>query len=64
MNYFDWRSIREGAGKPYRRRRTDEVDREEPAKPSEPIEVQEFEGASTTVIERVRDAIRKRFTGP
>lgn len=60
-SYFDWiaRHTRRAP-----RRRSDETDREEPARPSEPLEVEEFDGASTTIIERVRDAIRKRFTSP
>ena len=60
-DYFDWMS------RHTRRRRAleddDPPDREEPAAPSEPIQVHEFDGASTTIIERIRGALLKRLRG-
>lgn len=51
--FFDWQSRKEGAGRAHPRR-ADQVDREEPAKPSEPIEVQEHGTASTTIVRALR----------
>ena len=59
-DYFNW------ASRHARRRRARPEDLEETAElaaPSEPIGVQEFNGTSTTVIERIRDALRKRLRG-
>jgi hypothetical protein len=39
-----------------------EPPREEPAAPSEPVTVHEFDG-STTIVQRIRSAIAKRFEG-
>lgn len=35
----------------------------EPERPPEPMKVHEFESASTTVVERIREALRKRLRG-
>jgi hypothetical protein len=59
-DYFSWidRHTR-----PRKAGRRDELDREEPARPAEPIQVQEYNGASTTIIRRIRAAIRDRIRG-
>jgi hypothetical protein len=59
MDFWEYQSRKQGAGKPHRRRKTDIQDREEPAAPSEPIQVQEHH-ASTTIIERLYAVIGKR----
>lgn len=59
VSYFEW-ITRQTRRDP---RRRDEADREEPAKPSEPLEVEEHH-ADTTIVERIRDALRSRFRSP
>jgi hypothetical protein len=64
-DFLDWRDRQETPRGPVHRAPVwDERPpaREEPAKPSEPLEVHEFDG-STTIVERIRQAIAKRFNG-
>jgi hypothetical protein len=60
-DFWSWQSRKLGAGAPHKRlpAAPEVLDREEPAAPSEPIEVQEHH-ASTTIIERLYQVIGKR----
>lgn len=58
MDYFSWLN-RHIKGREASEDESHEA--EQLVTPSEPIEVQEFNGASTTVIQRIRSAIAKRF---
>jgi hypothetical protein len=57
MNFFDWQSRKQKAGRAHPRPAP--PDREEPAAPSEPMRVEEGH-ASTTVIERLFQVMGKR----
>lgn len=60
-DYFSWQDKR--TRRPNSLPEGPAAETEERVAPSEPIEVQEFNGASTTVIQRIRGAIAKRFRG-
>lgn len=61
LDYFSWIERQDRRGRRRRRPAPDPVlEVEHAVRPSEPLEVQEHH-ASTTIIEKIRDALRGRF---